>query len=90
MVEHFVANEDVTSSSLVSRSKFNTLYEAAVAQLVEHFVANEDVTSSSLVSRSKFKILIVSAMHLNHGKRLSRLPIPTIKSTYSLPGWWNW
>ena len=63
LVEHHVANVNVTSSSLVSRSKIckkYKLYEAAVAQLVEHHVANVNVTSSSLVSRSKLLIISTS------------------------------
>ncbi len=55
LVEHHVANVNVTSSSLVSRSNLR-LYCAAVAQLVEHHVANVNVTSSSLVSRSNSSI----------------------------------
>ncbi len=84
LVEHHVANVNVTSSSLVSRSNFkceqvyllNKLYEAAVAQLVEHHVANVNVTSSSLVSRSKFDSIYYQ----------SREPISTIKNTSRCPG----
>ena len=53
LVERYLAKVEVTSSSLVARSKIFSL-DAGIAQLVERYLAKVEVTSSSLVARSKF------------------------------------
>ena len=56
LVERYLAKVEVTSSSLVARSKTFSL-DAGIAQLVERYLAKVEVTSSSLVARSKSQIV---------------------------------
>ena len=57
VVEHFVANENVVSSNLITRS----ILKGSIAQLVEHFTCNEDVLGSNPSGTSILKDSVAPA-----------------------------